>query len=374
MDIAEHFARYSMLRSICVGKRVLDVACGEGYGCYLMAHWGAASITGVDLSPDAIRIARAKFSAQNVTYHEGDVCRLAELLPPDSRFDLICSFETIEHLVDPQAFLSSLAKVRTDESVIAISAPNDHILPEGVSNPYHLQRYDLDSLKATTEAALGPARVWMFGIPFQGFLLASEFGSIGDSLRPETGAGFCFEKYGALDLIPPAARNLPSSNNVHFWVGVWGEGPLPAAVGAPQSMTSWQEPWRALEYYKEHEGYLEAELKERRAHEGYLEAELKERRAHEGYLEAELKESRAQIRSFEAKLAEERRAGLAIREQLGESRSRVDELRLRVDELGSRGTKLSEETIKTVASEVWRERRRRRLTSKVRRWFKKRQL
>jgi SAM-dependent methyltransferase len=365
MDIAEHLARYSMLRSICLGKRVLDVACGEGYGSHFMASWGAASVTGVDLSSDAIGIARAMYSAPNITYLEGDVCRLAELLPPGSQFDLICSFETIEHLADPQAFLTALAKLRTDRGVVAISAPNDHILPEGVSNPYHLQHYDLDSLKATTEAALGPASFWMLGTPFQGFLLASESGSVGNAIQQELGRRLGLENYGALDLIAPLTRNLPSSTNVHFWVGLWGESPLPAAVAAPQSMTSWQEPWRALDYYKEHQAHLEE-------HQAHLEK-------HQASLDAKLNERQSQIRSLEFKLAEERRAGLAIREELDDSRTRVvelrshvEELKSRVDELAVRGTKLNEDALRAVASEVWRERRRRRLTSKVRRWFKRR--
>ena len=55
MDAAEHLARYAMLRSICVGKRVLDVACGEGYGSYLLAQWGAASVTAVAGILDPVR-------------------------------------------------------------------------------------------------------------------------------------------------------------------------------------------------------------------------------------------------------------------------------------------------------------------------------
>src|SRR6516162_313408 len=94
MDAAEHLARYAMLRSICAGKRVLDVACGEGYGSYLLARWGAASVTAVDISPEAIAKAKAIFPAANVTYLKGDVCRLGEVVSAKARFDLICSFET----------------------------------------------------------------------------------------------------------------------------------------------------------------------------------------------------------------------------------------------------------------------------------------
>ena len=322
MDAAEHLARYAMLRPICAGKRVLDVACGEGYGSYLLAQWGAASVTGVDISTEAIANARAIFPAANVTYLEGDVCRLGEVVPANSRFDLICSFETIEHLADPNAFLASLAAVKTADGVIAISAPNDQILAEGVNNPYHLQRFDLKSLKALTEAALGSASAWLLGAPFQGYLLAPERGLETPAEEEDMRRGLRLKSHGALDLIPPQRGNAPLEGNVHFWVGLWGAPSLYAAVGAPQSMTSWLEPWRALDYFKQRE--------------------------------ADWKERLAQFHGLEIKLAEERRLGQVARTQLDQ------------------GSKLNDQTIRAVAREVWRERRRRRLTSKIWRLLKRR--
>jgi SAM-dependent methyltransferase len=385
IDVAEHLTRYSMLRSMCAGKRVLDVACGEGFGSYLMAQWGAASVTGIDISPDAVAVARSMFAAHNITYLEGDVCRLLELLSSDSRFDLICSFETIEHLADPKAFLSCLAKVRARECVIAISAPNDHILPAGVSNPFHLQRFDLDSLRAVTEAALGPAGDWLLGAPFQGFLVAQERGFESGAVESDIRRGLHLKTYATLDLIPPQQGNAAAADNAHFWVGVWGASCLAAAVGAAQSMTSWQEPWRALEYFKDREHYLEdrenyledrenyfeereKHFEEREKHFEEQEKQFKdvkiyfeERERHFEEQEKQFKERQTrlegEIRALSVKLAEERRAGLIVRGQL--------------DELKLRGTKLSDETITAVAAEVWRERRRRRLTSKIRRWFKR---
>jgi SAM-dependent methyltransferase len=385
MDIAEHLTRYSMLRSICVGKRVLDVACGEGFGSYLMAQWGAASVTGIDISPDAVAVARSMFAAHNVTYLEGDVCRLPELLSSDSLFDIICSFETIEHLANPKSFLRGLAKVRARECVIAISAPNDHILPAGVSNPFHLQRFDLDSLRAVTEAALGPAGGWLLGAPFQGFLVAPERGFESGAVESDVRRSLHLKTYATLDLIPPQQGDGAAADNAHFWVGVWGASCLAAAVGAAQSMTSWQEPWRALEYFKDRETYFEdrefhfedrelhfeereKNFGEREKHYEVQEKQFNEvksyfekREKHYEEQEKQFKERQAQlegeIRALSLKLAEERRAGVIVRGQL--------------DELKLRGTKLSDDAIRAVAGEVWRERRRRRLTSKIRRWFKR---
>jgi SAM-dependent methyltransferase len=343
MDAAEHLARYAMLRSICVGKRVLDVACGEGYGSYLLAQWGAASVTAVDISAEAIAKAKANFPAQNVAYLEGDVCRLSEAVPPSARFDLICSFETIEHLADPKAFLASLAAVRTDDCVIAISAPNDQLLGE-VSTPHHLHRFDLESFRAITEAALGPAGAWMLGAPFQGYLLATERGLETPAEEEDMRRSLRLRSYGPLDLIPPQRGNSPHTGNVSFWMGVWGHASVPVAVAAPQSMTSWQEPWRALDFFKQRKSQLERDLEE----------------------------GLSDIRSLEIKLAEERRQGLVTRTLLDELKEKLGELKERLVEdssmkaiLGELKDKLAETEPARVAVEVWRERRRRRLPFKM---------
>ncbi|HET8995122.1 MAG TPA: methyltransferase domain-containing protein, partial [Acetobacteraceae bacterium] len=53
-EAAAHVARYALLRPACAQRRVLDIACGEGYGSALLAGWGARSVVGVDISAAAI--------------------------------------------------------------------------------------------------------------------------------------------------------------------------------------------------------------------------------------------------------------------------------------------------------------------------------
>src|SRR5215472_8753793 len=77
---AEHLVRYHALRELVAGKRVLDVACGEGYGSYLLATWGAARVVGVDIAPDAIEVARRIFPHHNISYVLGDACNLSKVL------------------------------------------------------------------------------------------------------------------------------------------------------------------------------------------------------------------------------------------------------------------------------------------------------
>jgi SAM-dependent methyltransferase len=389
-ESAQHLARYTMLRSICRGKRVLDVACGEGAGAYFLAKWGATSVTAIGVSSDAIAKAKSTFPSTNVTYLEGNPCRLTELLPADLRFDLICSFETIGHLANPRAFLACLSAVKTDDCTVAISARNDQLAFEGTDNANHLQRFDFDSFRALTEAALGPASAWMFGAPFQGFLLAPSSLLASTRTGNDTRDSLPLDNYGLLDLIPPQGEL--SSNNVNFWVGVWGGSTtLTSAVGFPQSMTNWLAPERDLDQSKRHAGIarLSSGLTQR----------IAEKDAQITGLRAEIQERDSDLHLAETKLAEERRMGLLSRSQLDDLRSQFDSLKFigknelanmrsqvadlqsqmvelthipaQIDDLKTSSMVLSHDAIRAVASEVWRERRRRNPVSKIRRWFKR---
>src|SRR5271169_120805 len=73
---AEHRQRYEYFADRCKGLRVLDVACGVGYGSQWLAQRGAASVTGVDISAEAIECARKQFAHPNVEFLTGDATSL----------------------------------------------------------------------------------------------------------------------------------------------------------------------------------------------------------------------------------------------------------------------------------------------------------
>ena len=120
----EHVARYRFAKDFVRGKRVLDIACGEGYGASSLAKAGAASVVGVDIADDVCEHARRKYGIDART---GD----AQAIPlPDRSIDLIVSFETIEHVASPAAFLQECARV------LAPDGHADRLDPE----PARLQR------------------------------------------------------------------------------------------------------------------------------------------------------------------------------------------------------------------------------------------
>jgi ubiquinone/menaquinone biosynthesis C-methylase UbiE len=133
----EHIARYRFAKDYVRGKRVLDVACGEGYGAAAMARAGASSVVGVDISAEVCEHARRKYG---LDARPGD----AQAIPlPDRSVDVVVSFETIEHVERPDAFLRECARVLVPEGTLIVSTPNRPVYTgEASSNPFHRIEFD----------------------------------------------------------------------------------------------------------------------------------------------------------------------------------------------------------------------------------------
>lgn len=143
----EHFARYVYAQQFCSGKYVLDTGCGVGYGsCFLAGT--AAAVVGIDIDPHAIKYARTHFGLPNVSYLAAD----CQSLPFDNRiFDVITSFELIEHLPDAGKYLSEAKRVLKQDGVFVVSTPNQEIYGEhraGEANPFHIREWKYDEFAA----------------------------------------------------------------------------------------------------------------------------------------------------------------------------------------------------------------------------------
>jgi SAM-dependent methyltransferase len=146
--VAIHLKRYEFARPFCVGKRVLDAACGVGYGtAYLAEH--ASEAIGLDRSEETIAYAQRRYARPNVNFEVGDVL---ELPHADASFDAVCSFETIEHLPDPARFVAEAARVLRADGVFVCSTPNADQTESEPENPFHefdLSADDFDRLLRT---------------------------------------------------------------------------------------------------------------------------------------------------------------------------------------------------------------------------------
>lgn len=168
-ECAIHLNRYLAAKPYVAGKRVLDIACGEGYGSKLLKDWGASSVVGVDISEEALKVANKLFTEDGITF----LNHTAEELPfePDS-FDVVVSFETVEHLDHPDRFLMEISRVVKFNGTVLISCPNDNYYArndEAFANPFHKQRYSWFDFKELTEQYLGEGEKWFFGFALKGF-------------------------------------------------------------------------------------------------------------------------------------------------------------------------------------------------------------
>jgi len=116
-----HLNRYRFAESYVKGKVVLDIACGSGYGASILAR-EAKRVEGVDISKDSIKYARKHFKSKNIEFFVGDAVKL-EFLEPGS-FDVIVSFETIEHLIKYKLFLQEIKRVLKKDGTFIVSTPN----------------------------------------------------------------------------------------------------------------------------------------------------------------------------------------------------------------------------------------------------------
>lgn len=150
-----HLARYDLAAQIArPGDTILDAACGLGYGAHLLANCSpAAKVIGVDLDVDAVEYAKSAFGHDGkCEFRTGDVANLSNIA--DASVDLVVSFETLEHIPDPQAALREFARVLTPGGRIIASVPNNWADETGKDpNPHHLHVYTWDMLAEQIRSA-----------------------------------------------------------------------------------------------------------------------------------------------------------------------------------------------------------------------------
>lgn len=133
----DHTKRYEWAATREVaGKRVLDVACGAGKGTQMLALAGATSVTGLDIDPEIVRYATLRHGCDRTEF----VCADAIEYRPDQPYDLIVSFETIEHVPDAGRFLAGLAGLLAPDGELLVSTPiSDWEFDPSPANAFHVQ-------------------------------------------------------------------------------------------------------------------------------------------------------------------------------------------------------------------------------------------
>ena len=135
-----HLAVYRWIAPRCGGLRVVDMACGEGYGSAVLAEH-AADVTGVDANPEAHEHARLRYGRPGLRFERG----LVEEWDDGAPWDAIVFLQTIEHVQDPAALLRRFGELLAPGGVAYVSTPNRLTLaPAGADrsdNPWHVREY-----------------------------------------------------------------------------------------------------------------------------------------------------------------------------------------------------------------------------------------
>jgi len=139
----EHQQRYNWVSELVKNKDVLDIACGVGKGSYIIsANGGAKSVLGCDVSEETIKYASIKNCNANLNFAVMD----AQNITLEKKFDLVVSFETIEHLERPELFLESVKKVMASGGNLIVSTPIAKTTASP-ANTFHKQEWSLVDFK-----------------------------------------------------------------------------------------------------------------------------------------------------------------------------------------------------------------------------------
>jgi len=140
----EHIHRYLFTLPFIKGKRVLDLASGEGYGANLLAK-EALEVVGIDISDEAVAHANRIYAKENLSFKTGSI----EAIPLDTLFDVVVCFEAIEHIQHQDQLCKEVKRLLKKEGIFLVSTPNKWVYSENgiTQNPYHLKELDLGELE-----------------------------------------------------------------------------------------------------------------------------------------------------------------------------------------------------------------------------------
>ncbi len=160
----EHLARYLFAKHFAETLHrpltILDAGCGAGYGSAELAGI-AGTVTGADISAEAVGHARAQYGSANVRF----VQAACEALPfADAAFDLITAFEVIEHLDRWQELLAEANRALKPNGILLVSTPNRDYYAESRGdagpNPFHRHEFDYEEFRQALGKVFAEVHIW----------------------------------------------------------------------------------------------------------------------------------------------------------------------------------------------------------------------
>lgn len=155
----EHIHRYAWVKSVVANKAVLDIACGEGYGSAMLAEV-AKSVVGIDISSEAVEFATSKYkNIHNLSFASASAHKLPVA---DASYDVVVSFETIEHLYEQEEMLAEIRRVLRMDGTLIISSPNKRIYSDNRNfhNEFHVKELYYEEFDALLKRHFPAVDYW----------------------------------------------------------------------------------------------------------------------------------------------------------------------------------------------------------------------
>lgn len=144
VNFGPHIARYNFAKDIILGRKLrgklLDVACGSGYGTAHLADYLSLDLVGVDIDKSAIDFAAKNYQRRGLNFKLMDALNLTF---KSGEFSYVVSFEILEHVTSPEKFLKEIRRVLKKDGFLMISTPNKALAsPAGrIKNPFHIKEF-----------------------------------------------------------------------------------------------------------------------------------------------------------------------------------------------------------------------------------------
>jgi len=166
----EHLHRYALARKFTLEKKVLDLACGEGYGVNILAQ-NAKFVTGIDYDEKTINHAKKTYKQKNIEFLKGSMTNVP--IKNSKKFDVIVCFEAIEHVDEQEKVLQEVKRLLKDDGIFVASTPNKIVYSnEQIEpNPFHKKELTIDefqnllkpyftNVKVYGQKALNTSNIW----------------------------------------------------------------------------------------------------------------------------------------------------------------------------------------------------------------------